>query len=161
MWIYAAGMMALMAMSGMLALFLERRFGATESTVGWAYTYVGAVSLVMRSLILGPVVRRLGEVKVLRLGLALMAAGLAAAPFAGNLWQLAPAIALMPIGTAFLFPATTSLVSGRAAEGRTGTVLGVQQSVGGVARMLGPLWAGVAFQRYGPGSPFWIASAQG
>jgi predicted MFS family arabinose efflux permease len=157
-WIYSAGMMALMAMSGMLALYLQRRFGITESEVGWAYVYVGAISLVMRSLVLGPMVRRLGEVRVIRLGLASMAVGLATMPLAGTVWLLALPIALMPIGTAFLFPATTSLVAGRGGRGRTGTVLGAQQAFGGVARMMGPLLAGVAFQHLGPGSPFWLAS---
>ncbi len=157
-WIYSAGMMSLMAMSGMLALFLQHRFGATEATVGWAYTYVGAISLVMRSVILGPAVRRLGEVRTLRLGAASMALALFLMPWTADLWALGAAMALMPIGGALLFPATTSLVAGRAERGRTGTVLGVQQSVGGVARMLGPLWAGFAFQHLGPGSPFWFAS---
>ncbi len=157
-WIYAAGMMSLMAMSGMLALFLQHRFGATESSVGWAYVYVGAISLVMRSLILGPTVRRLGEVRTLRLGAASMALALGLIPFAESLWALAPAMAFMPIGGALLFPATTSLVAGRGAAGQTGTVLGVQQSVGGVAKTLGPLLAGFAFQHLGPGSPFWFAS---
>jgi predicted MFS family arabinose efflux permease len=157
-WIYAAGMMSLMAMSGMLALYLQRRFGVTEKTVWWAYTYVGGISLVMRSLILGPFVRRFGEVRTLRLGTASMALALALMPFAGSLWALAAVIPLMPIGGALLFPATTSLVAGRGAAGQTGTVLGVQQSVGGVAKALGPLWAGFAFQHLGPGSPFWFAS---
>jgi predicted MFS family arabinose efflux permease len=31
--------------------------------------------------------------------------------------------------------------------------------VGGVSRMLGPMWAGVAFQHVGIRSPFWIAGA--
>lgn len=157
-WIYAAGMMSLMAMSGMLALFLQHRFGATRATVGWAYAYVGAISVVMRSLILGPAVRRLGEVRTLRLGAASMALALFLIPWAGSLWALAAALAFMPIGGALLFPATTSVVAGRGGTGRTGTVMGVQQAFGGVARMLGPLWAGFAFQHLGPGSPFWFAS---
>ncbi len=157
-WIYAAGMMSLMAMSGMLALYLQHRFGVDESNVGWAYTYVGAISVVMRSLLLGPFVRRFGEVRTLQLGTASMAVALALMPFADSLWALAAAVSLMPIGGALLFPATTSLVAGRGGAGRTGTVMGVQQSIGGVARLLGPLWAGFAFQHLGPESPFWFAS---
>ncbi len=157
-WIYSFGMMAFMAMNGVLALYLERAFGVTEATIGWFYTYVGGVSLLMRTLILGPAVRRLGEVGTLRLGLLSIATGLAAVALAANLWQLAVAAAFIPIGTALLFPATTSMVSHRAGEGRTGLMLGVQQSYGGVARMLGPLWAGAAFQFLGIRSPFFLAA---
>ncbi|MEZ5330558.1 MAG: MFS transporter [Thermoanaerobaculia bacterium] len=157
-WIYTAGMMALMAMSGMLSLYLQRSFGLSGSQVGWAYFYVGSISMVVRALLLGAVVRRLGEVRTLRTGLALMVVGLTLLPLAPTVWAFALPVALMPIGTAFLFPATTSLVAGRGGRGRTGTVLGVQQAIGGVARMLGPLLAGLAFQHLGSGSPFWLAA---
>ena len=60
-WIYALGMMAFMAMNAVLALYLERRFGVHEGNIGWFFVYVGGVSLVMRTLVLGPAVRRFGE----------------------------------------------------------------------------------------------------
>jgi len=157
-WIYAAGMMAFMAMNGILALYLGRRFGIDEKTIGWFYTYVGGVSLIMRSLMLGPAVRRFGEVRLLRIGALTIAVGMVTLPLAASIAQLAVAAAFVPIGTAFLFPTGTSLVSKRAAAGETGAVLGVQQSVGGVARMAGPLWAGVAFEHLGIRSPFWIGA---
>ena len=157
-WIYAAGMMAFMAMNGILALYLGRAFGIDEKTIGWFYTYVGGVSLVMRSLVLGPAVNHFGEVRLLRIGALTIAFGMVALPLAGSIWQLALAAAFVPIGTAFLFPTGTSLLSKRAAKGETGAVLGVQQSVGGVARMLGPLWAGFVFQHLGIRSPFWIGA---
>ena len=157
-WIYSFGMMAFMAMNGVIALYLERVFDVTENTIGWFYTYVGGVSLLMRALILGPVVKRLGEVGTLRLGLLSIAAGLVGFTLAGDLLQLALAALFVPVGTALLFPATTSMVSHRAAEGQTGLMMGVQQSFGGVARMIGPLWAGAAFQYIGIRSPFYLAA---
>ena len=48
-WIYAAGMMAFFALNGVLALYLGRRFGVNEKTIGWFYFCVGAVSLLMRT----------------------------------------------------------------------------------------------------------------
>jgi hypothetical protein len=35
--------------------------------------------------------------------------------------------------------------------------MGVQQSFGGMARIFGPIWAGWAFSRFGPGVPFQVA----
>ena len=157
-WIYALGMMAFMAMNGVLALFLERRYSVTEATIGWFFVYVGAISLVMRSVVLGPAVRRFGEVRILKAGALSMALGLAAIPMTRDFWSLGIAVLLIPVGTALLFPATTSLVSHSAEANQTGLILGVQQAFGGVARMLGPLWAGAAFQHLSIGSPFWIAA---
>jgi len=165
--VYALGMMAFMAMNSVVALFLERDFGATDQTIGWFYVYVGALSLVMRALILGPVVSWLGEVKTLRVGSVALAAGLLVIPLTGNLglglpWNvvmLALAAALVPIGTALLFPSTTSQISGRALRHETGQTLGVQQAFGGVSRVVGPLWAGFAFRDLGVPTPFWIGAA--
>lgn len=158
-WIYLVGMMAFMAMNSVLALFLKERFGMTEKTIGYVYTFVGTISLVMRSVILGPAVHRLGERGVMRLGLAALAAGFALQPFATSLPTFAGAILLIPIGTALLFPATTSLVSRYTPQHELGATMGVQQAYGGVARLVGPIGAGAAFQYLGIGSPFWISAA--
>ncbi len=157
-WIYAVGMMAFMAMNAVLALFLQARFGVTEKTFGYFYAYIGTVSLVMRSLILGPTVRRLGEIRVLRLGLVALALGFALQPLATNIPAFVVIMLLIPIGTALLFPATTSLVTRFGSRADLGATMGVQQAFGGVARLLGPIWAGAAFEYMGPGAPLWISS---
>ena len=160
-WIYAVGMMAFMAINGILALYLQARFAMTEKTIGYVYTYVGTVSLVMRSVVLGPSVRRFGERGVMRLGLGALVAGYALQPLAPSLAAFGAAILFIPVGTALLFPATTSLVSRYADAHDLGATMGVQQAYGGVARLLGPLWAGAAFQALGPGAPFWLSAGLG
>ena len=157
-WIYAAGMMAFMAMNAMLALYLNRAFGVTEEDIGWYYAYVGGVSLLMRGLLLGPILTRLGEVRTLRLGVVSLAAGLALLPVPTHVASLAVVVVLVPVGTALLFPATTSLVAGRSEERQVGQTLGVQQTFGGISRLLGPFWSGLLFQHVGIASPFWVAS---
>lgn len=156
-WIYALGMLAFMSLNGVLVLYLERVFGITEANIGWFYAYVAGVTLVMRALLLGPIVRKLGEPRTLRLGALAVALGLLTIPFAYNIPTLALVAAFIPIGTALLFPVTTSLVSQRFASGETGQALGVQQAFGGLARLAGPIWATVVFQQVGITAPFWIA----
>lgn len=157
-WIYAFGMMAFMAMNAVLALYLKDNFGITEKTIGFFFVYVGAISLVMRALLLGPAVRRFGEVGVTRLGALSLVVGLACIPFPTHLAGLAVVVLFVPVGTALLFPATTALVSRRSPRWQTGQILGVQQAFGSVARMVGPMWSGVIFQRMGDGYPFWLAA---
>jgi len=157
-WIYGAGMMAFMAMNAVLALFLQARFGFTAKTIGFVYTGVGTVSLVMRSLILGPAVRRHGEVGVVRLGLVSLGASFLLQPLAPNLVVYSAVLVLIPVGTALLFPATSALVSRFASRSDLGVVMSVQQAYGGLARLVGPIWAGAAFEGFGPGSPFFLCS---
>ena len=158
-WIYALGMMAFMAMNGVIVLYLERVFAVTEADIGWFYTYVGGVSLLMRALLLGPINHRLGDVVTMRVGAFALACGLALAPLPGRLLGFAGVILLVPVGTALLFPATTSLVSRLSVRRETGQNLGVQQGFGGVSRMLGPIWATAIFQHVGIAAPFWLAAA--
>ena len=110
-------------------------------------------------LILGPVVRRIGEVGALRVGLGALVAGFALQAVAPSVPLFLLVIVLVPIGTALLFPATTSLVTRFAGRHELGSTMGVQQAFGGVARLVGPLWAGAAFQSLGASSPLWISSA--
>ena len=158
-WIYAVGMMAFMAMNGILALYLQDRFAVTEHSIGYFYTFFGTVSLVMRSVVLGPTVRRFGESRVLRLGLLSLVVGYVLMPLAPSIPTFAIVVMLIPIGTALLFPSTTSLVSRYASKDELGQTMGVQQAFGGVARMVGPIWAGAVFQHVSPAAPFWLSAA--
>src|SRR6185436_4145636 len=112
----------------------------------------------MRALVLGPAVRRFGEVGVTRLGALSLVVGLTVIPLPTRLVGLALGVLFVPVGTALLFPATTSLVSRHARHSETGQLMGVQQFFGGASRMLGPFWAGVVFQKVGIQYPFWLAA---
>lgn len=158
-WIYGAGMLGFTAMTSVLALFLEGRFGVTEKTIGYFFFYVGVLSLVMRSLLLGPIVNRIGERGAMRAGTVLLGLGLVAYPFASSLWVLAAIIPFVPIGTALLFPATTALVSHLTEPAELGTTMGVAQTFAGMARVAAPLLATSAYQRFGDGMPFFGAAA--
>ncbi|HET6232201.1 MAG TPA: MFS transporter [Longimicrobiaceae bacterium] len=72
---------------------------------------------------------------------------------------LAVVIALIPLGTAFTFPAVTATLSRVISERERGVYMGVQQSFGGAARVLGPVWAGWSFEHWGSQYPFWTGAA--
>jgi multidrug resistance protein len=156
-WIYGVGMLAFSSMTSVLALYLGAEFRLTEATIGPIFAYIGALSLVMRSLLLGPIVDRLGELWTMRAGTALLALGLVLYPIPKNLWTLAAVMPLVPIGTALLFPATTSLMSRYSDPGELGTTMGVAQTFAGLARVGAPLLATTVFQRLGHGWPFYVA----
>ncbi len=157
-WIYAIAMGSFQAMTAILALFLAFRFAVTEQTIGYFFMYIGAISVLTRAGILGPRVDRVGEARLSRLGIVLLSAGLAAIPLTHNYVSLALAVALVPLGTAFTFPCLTSLLSRIIERHERGLYMGVQQTFGGVARVVGPLWAGWAYDHLGVGVPFWTGA---
>lgn len=156
-WIYGVGMIAFASMTSVLALYLGAEFGVDEKSIGYIFLYVGVLSFVMRSLLLGPIVDRIGETWAMRMGTLLLVLGLALYPLPRDLWTLAVVIPLVPIGTALLFPATTSLMSRYSEPGELGTTMGVAQTFAGLARVLAPILATITFQRLGHGWPFYVA----
>jgi len=156
-WIYAVAMTAFSSMTSILAIFLRARFGLDEAHIGYIFPILGAVSVFMRAGILGTLVSRFGEVRLMRAGALFLAVGLAAFPLPKHLSAFIPVMLLVPIGTALLFPATSALLTQRCDPKELGQVLGVQQAFGGIARIFGPIWAGAAFERLGPGVPFEVA----
>jgi MFS family permease len=158
-WIYAISIGAFQGSFSVLALFLNARFQVTEQTIGYFFMYTGAISVFTRVLLLGRMVDWLGEAKLSRLGLLLLAGGVVGMPLSHNLWMLAIAVALIPLGTAFTFPCVTALLSRVVSQRERGLYMGMQQTYGGVARIIAPLFYGWAFDRLGVASPYFFSSA--
>ncbi len=158
-WIYAISIGAFQGSFSVLALFLNARFQVTELTIGYFFMYVGSISVFARVLLLGRMVDWLGEAKLSRLGLVLLAAGVVGMPLSRNLWMLAIAVALIPLGTAFTFPCVTALLSRVIRPRERGLYMGMQQTYGGVARIIAPLFFGWAFDSIGVSAPYFFSSA--
>ncbi len=156
--IYGAGMLAFSALTSVVALYLGAEFGVDERTIGYVFLYQGGLSVVMRSLLLGPIVDRIGERWAMRLGTFAMIAGLVLYPQPESWWALALVMPLVPVGTALLFPSTTALVSRNASRAEYGTVMGVTQFFGGASRVVAPVLATGAFQHLGHPAPFYGAA---
>lgn len=158
-WIYGIGMLAFSSMTSVMSLYLGAEFGLNEKTIGYVFLYIGVLSFVMRSVLLGPIVDRIGETWAMRIGTGLLVVGLMLYPAPHTFWALAAVIPLVPIGTALLFPATTSLMSRHSEPSELGTTMGVAQTFAGLSRVVAPLLATMAFQRLGHGWPFYLAGA--
>jgi multidrug resistance protein len=153
-WTYAVAIGAFYGIFGVFTMFLDRQFGIGEQTIGYFFMWFGAAGVIVRTTLVGPAVRRLGEVRMARGGLVLLAAGLILFPFARGYPLLLFAMTLMPLGTAFTFPAVTALLSRVVPSGERGLYMGVQQTVGGVTRVAFPWWNGWAFDHVGMAAPF-------
>jgi len=158
-WIYAIAIGAFQGTFAVLALFLNVRFQVTAQMIGYFFMYTGAISVFTRVLLLGRMVDWLGEAKLSRLGLILLAAGVIGMPLSGNLGTLALAVALIPLGTAFTFPCVTALLSRVVSQRERGLYMGMQQTYGGVTRAIAPVLYGRAFDTLGVASPYYFSSA--
>jgi multidrug resistance protein len=153
-WIYAIAMGSFSAVTAILPLFLADSFGIGEHTVWIFFTYIGVISVITRAGILGSAVERFGEAKLSRIGLVLLATGLAGMPFIRGYVLLGITIAFIPLGTAFTFPCVTSLLRRGISSRERGLYMGVQQTFGGLSRVIIPLWAGYSYDHFGHRIPF-------
>lgn len=158
-WIYAIAIGAFQGSFSVLALFLNARFQVTEQTIGYFFMYVGAISVFTRVLLLGRAVDWLGEANLSRLGLLLLATGVVGMPLSRSLGMLAITVALIPLGTAFTFPCVTALLSRVISQRERGLYMGMQQTYGGIARIIAPLFFGWAFDTLGVSSPYFFSAA--
>ena len=157
-WIYAIAIGAFQGLTSILALYLNQKFNANEATMGLLFAYVGVMSVITRVFVLGKMVDWLGEARLSRLGTVLLAFGTATLPFAPSVGWAALSIAFWPLGTAFTFPAVTAMLSKVISNEDRGLYMGVQQTFGGLSRVLFPIALGWAFDHMAPGAPFWISA---
>lgn len=144
---------AFSAFEATFALYGERRLHFHLTSTALVFTVIGLVLAVVQSSLVHPTVQRLGEAGTLRLGLAVNAVGLLVLAAVHSWWTLVPALAALVVGQGLAMPALTASFAHRAGASR-GRVFGVQQSASGLARVVGPLAGGMAFQRVGPASPY-------
>jgi MFS family permease len=158
-WTYAIAIGAFYGIIPLVPLLLGERFGITEETIGYFIMYLAGVGVLMRSFALGPLVRRLGEPRLARFGVISLGLGLAATAVPDGWPMLAAGFTLMPVGTACLFPAVTSLLSQVVRGSERGLWLGIQQTYGGITRVAFPILGGLAIDASGVGAPFAAAAA--
>ncbi len=157
-WVYAIGIGAFQGITAILALFLDDKFGITADRIWVIFTFMGTISVITRAGILGKAVDRWGEVRLSRIGLVMLAAGLAAFPLMPTYVTLYLAVTLIPLGTAFTFPCVTSMLSRVISRNERGLYMGVQQTFGGLARVVVPLFAGFTYDHFGHSIPFLVSS---
>jgi MFS family permease len=165
-WIYVVGMLALNIVIGVLALYLKHTFGVSARTIGYFFPIFGVVGVLMRATLVGWFNGRYGEIRTMQIGTIALLLGLALMPLPAAIlspMQALPVfilfLILVPMGTALLFPASTSLVSQRTDRHELGLVMGAQQTFRGIVSIVGPVAATTTFAALGHGVPFLLAAS--
>lgn len=127
------------------ALLAADRLDLSAPQISMVFAFVGVILVTTQAGLVGPASKRFSEISLIGLGLSLNVAGFLVVAFSTSLLSLAPGLVLLAVGQGFTTPALASAIAGRAPDGRAGVVLGVQQSAGGLARVLGPIAGGILF----------------
>jgi MFS transporter, DHA1 family, tetracycline resistance protein len=150
-----------MAFSGFeatFALYSERRFGFTAANIGYMFAFIGAVLALVQGVLVGRVVPRVGEHRLIPAAVAVIALGLALVPLVQSVPMLLVACGTLAVGMGFNGPSLSSMVSRLSGADEQGGILGLAQSLASLGRVVGPAWGGFLFDRFGPPVPYFSAS---
>jgi DHA1 family tetracycline resistance protein-like MFS transporter len=141
--------------------FCADEFRVDERGTGYLLAFIGVVAAGVQGGLVRPLSKRVSEAALIRAGLVLQClafAGLVFAATAGSRAALYAAGALLAIGNGLTQPSTPALISRRTPQDQQGATLGVNQSFASLARTFGPATGGWLYARFGPRSPYTVAS---
>lgn len=145
---------ALAALEATFTLMVPRLYGYGPAALGLLLGYAGLTQAVAQGWLLGKIVARLGEMRLVTGGLVALAIGLFPMGMLSNLDALLVLLGLVSVGYGLASPSVASLISRRTGEHRQGEVLGVNQSALSLARIFGPIAGASIYGMMGPAAPY-------
>ncbi|CAN5634606.1 tetracycline resistance MFS efflux pump [soil metagenome] len=157
--VYFLGITSFTAMTALLALYFEQVFSIGAAEMGIMFAIAGGVTVVVRGVVLGQLVKRVGEIMTVRIGACALGLSFLLLPYMPSFVMALGIVPLYAFGAGTLFPALATLTSFASDAESQGSILGGSQLVGGLGRVAGPVWAGLLFQEVAIRTPFHVAAA--
>lgn len=150
--------LAVTQLETVFAYFMLDRFGYDAREVAFILVGMALVMGAIQGGAMGGLARRFRDRELVLGGGALLAAGFALTPLAPSVPLLLVPLLAAAVGRAVAQPALMSLASQVATPATRGAVMGTFQSSASLARVVGPVLAGVLYDR-SIGAPFGLAAA--
>lgn len=139
---------------GTFALLGQQYYGFSDRENGYLFGIIGIIGALVQGVLLKKVGKYINEKNLIIIGLIFLMISLGLMPYGINFTGVAIISGILAIGTGILQPTILSLISKYSPSKNQGKILGLNQSFASLARVLGPLWGGFAFQYLGYESPF-------
>lgn len=146
-------------MEATFGLLNEHRYGLSVRQTGYLFTFIGVLSVIMQGVVVGRLVKRFGEARLVVAGTFTMIFGLGLMPFAPGMTAYCAVISLMAFGSGLNNPSLSALISKSTDPDKQGGIMGIAQSISSMGRILGPVWGGYSYGAFGIPSPFLSAAA--
>jgi DHA1 family tetracycline resistance protein-like MFS transporter len=135
----------------------QARFGWGPHQVGLAFAVTGVVAAICQIFITGPMSKRFGEARVLAVGMGLTALCATLQPLSNGAVMTVTLLAIAAFGQSVAWPNVAALVSRNVEWEHQGQYLGLNNAVGGLARLVGPQVAALTFSYMSVNAPFFSA----
>ena len=127
------------------ALFSSDRVGLSTRDMGIMFGSLGVMGVFIQLRLLGKLVARFGDLKVMAGGALLTALGFLLMLPAGHMLTLWLACAVFSVGSTLLRPSVSTMVT-KISEGGQGAAVGMLQSFDSLGRIVGPVVGGATYE---------------
>ena len=148
--IYFLGTFAFTAFESTLPLLLDTKLHYDEEHVGYVFAFCGIMAAMVQGGGIGRLVKSFGERRLIGASLLVVAVSLVLMPLANSLTTMLAALAVFAIGSGINRAPTMGLISQLSPADEQGTTLGIAQSAGTLARVLGPTVATTLYDLWLP-----------
>jgi len=163
---------AFTGVESIFGLWTQAKFGWGPRDVGVAFAFVGVASAVTQMTVTAPLSERYGQGRMLAVGMALTMVCMALQPLSTGGPMTIALMSLSAIGQSVAWPNVSALVSQTADPQRQGQILGLNNAMSALARVVGPFCAGLSFSGLTVDGPYiqgalavapaiWLALAAG
>lgn len=132
-------------------LFIEKGWNYGQREMGWMFAIIGVIVVPLQGGLLGRLINRFGERRLILIGMVLNAVGMAL--LSGPSWfaptsflMLTSYLTLAGIGNQLIRPTNTSWISKQTHIGQ-GTAIGIMDAFLSLGRILGPLLGGWLYEQ--------------
>lgn len=140
------------------AVYTADKLGMGPEANAAVFAYIGFIAVLMQAFIVRRLSRHYADRNLAAVGIAIMSCGFLATAWAHDTFTLYVACTLTPIGSGLTTPTLTSLLSKLVTSREQGWALGASQSAASLARIAGPVWAGLVYDHISQGAPYWTGA---
>ena len=146
------------SMESTFSLWSERTFNWGAEQNGFIFAFAGICGVLVQGFLISPLVKRFGEAFLCITGIIFISIGMLSVAISYLNYHAYISMSLIAFGLGFFLPTISTLIVNIVSEDRRGWVLGVNQSVSSLSRIIGPAIAGFLFEFYGKNSPYIFGS---
>jgi MFS family permease len=154
--VYCLFSFAFDGINSITGVFVTQKFEAQAWQLSLFLVLAGVATAVVQAALVGRVMPRMGEKRMATVALLSQAIGGLLIFLAPALWMLYPIGFVSSALTGFIFPAMATLTTTRVSASEQGILAGVTAALAGLMSAVGPLAAGVLYDRVAPGAPYFV-----
>lgn len=146
------------SMEAIYGLWSEENFGWSANDLGFAFLAIGGGGLFAQLVLIGPLVARYGEARVIVMGLLLLAVSMLLQPLIRMPISGVALMGLLMVGHSLAFPSAGALLSRNIPPDRQGGTMGLLMASNAVGRILAPPLFGLIYAEVGHDAPWYVGA---